>query len=109
MTQLRAVDPAAVRTAPLVRAMCAALSVLALALSLAGFTLTSPPPFRIHVLSNRPDMLSGGDALIRIDVPDGVELSDVRVTLNKVDVTNAFHADAAPRALIGLVQGMVNG
>ena len=39
----------------------------------------------LRVLSNRPAMLSGGDALIRIDVPSGLSLRDVRITLNSTD------------------------
>ena len=65
---------------------------------------------QLRVVSNpRPDMVSGGDALIKVDVPAGVAARDVRVTLNDADVTAAFRADAAGRALTGLVTGLVNG
>ena len=75
-------------------------------------TRTAPAPtseFRIQTLSNRSDMLSGGNALVRVDVPAGVALGDVRVTLENRDVTAAFRADMAAHALVGLVSGLVNG
>jgi len=65
--------------------------------------------FRIQTLSNRPDMLSGGNALVRVGVPAGVALGDVRVTLENKDVTAAFRADAAAHAVVGLVSGLANG
>jgi hypothetical protein len=64
---------------------------------------------QLRVLSNRPAMLSGGDALIRIDVPSGVVMRDVRITLNGADVTSALRADEPARALTGLFKGMTNG
>lgn len=65
--------------------------------------------FRINTLSNRSDMLSGGDALIRIDVSQAIELRHVRVTLNGSDVTSVFRRDEASHALMGLVTGMADG
>lgn len=85
-----------------------ALFTLALPLCLAAYS-AAPAAFQIRVLSNRPDMLSGGDALIQIDVPSGVELRNVRVARNSADVTASFRADDAARTLTGLVQGLVNG
>ncbi len=50
--------------------------------------------FRIEVLSGRPDMVAGGDALVRVTVrKQHVEASDMRVELNGADVTGAFTAD----------------
>lgn len=63
--------------------------------------------FRIEVLSGRPDMVAGGDALVRVGVKKKhVRLSDVRIELNGTDITGAFVADAATRSLTGLVTGM---
>jgi len=61
---------------------------------------------RIHTLSSRPYLVSGGDALVQIDLSRHVTLDDLRVTLNGRDVTSVFHADSAARALKGLVDGM---
>ncbi len=63
--------------------------------------------FRIEVLSGRPDMVAGGDALVRISVRrHRVGMGDVRVELNGADITSAFAADSAARTLTGLVAGM---
>jgi len=58
---------------------------------------------RIVTLSSRPEFVSGGDALVRVEVPRGTPLAQVRVELNSGDVTAAFFADAATQSLLGLV------
>jgi hypothetical protein len=66
--------------------------------------------FQIEVLSGRPDMVAGGDALVRISVKKkNVRLSDVRVELNGKNITAAFVADPGARTLTGLVTGMQVG
>jgi hypothetical protein len=63
--------------------------------------------FRIEVLSGRPDMVAGGDALVRVKVRDRhVRLGDVRVELNRADITNAFTRNEEDRSLTGLVRGL---
>src|SRR5215467_12357478 len=63
--------------------------------------------FKIEVLSSRPYMVSGGDALVRVTVQDRkVSLGSVRVELNGHNITGAFRTDAAARTLTGLVSGM---
>ena len=47
----------------------------------------------ITVLSSRPDMVSGDDALIQVDVSADVPLSDVHITVNNTDKKSAFHAN----------------
>jgi hypothetical protein len=61
----------------------------------------------IRVLSNRADLISGGDALIEIALGDNAP-EDVEVALNGDDVTSAFSLDEAGR-FIGLVSGMKKG
>jgi hypothetical protein len=63
----------------------------------------------IAVLSGRPDMVSGGDALIRISAPASVATNKIAVKLNDQLVTTAFHPDPAGHALVGLVSGMKEG
>jgi hypothetical protein len=66
--------------------------------------------FRIDVLSSKPHLVSGGDALVRVTVKKrDVRLNDVRVELNGRNVTNSFRRDEAARTLTGLVSGMRNG
>jgi hypothetical protein len=63
--------------------------------------------FRIEVLSSRPYMVSGGDALVRVTVKKkDVRLGSVRIELNGANVTGAFRADASARTLTGLVTGL---
>ena len=45
---------------------------------------------RIKTLSNRADLISGGDALTQIVLPAGTSVSALTVTLNGKDVTRAF-------------------
>src|SRR6266480_753791 len=65
--------------------------------------------FGIVSLSNRADLISGGDALVEVRVPKSVALNAVRLSLNGHDVTGAFTANAAARTLRGLVSGLVEG
>src|SRR5467141_2581254 len=65
--------------------------------------------FEIVTLSNRADLISGGDALVEVRVPKGVALNKVRLSLNDRDVTGAFSANAAARTLRGLLSGLVEG
>src|SRR5882762_9417699 len=68
-----------------------------------------PANFEIVTLSNRADLISGGDALVEVRVPKGVAPSKVRLTLNGHDVTGAFTANEEARTLRGLVRGLVEG
>jgi Tannase-like family of unknown function (DUF6351) len=63
----------------------------------------------ISVLSSSPDMVSGGDVLVRVDVPSDVPLEQVSVALNGVDVTTAFAPMPGEHALSGVVEGLVLG
>src|SRR2546422_505525 len=68
-----------------------------------------PSNFEIVTLSNRADLISGGDALVEVRVPKGVALNKVRLSLNGHDVTGAFTANEAARTLRGLATGLVQG
>ena len=63
--------------------------------------------FKIEVLSSRPYMVSGDDALVRVTVKKpGVSLGSVRVALNGANVTGGFVANAGARTLTGLLTGL---
>jgi hypothetical protein len=51
-------------------------------------------------------MVTGGDALVRVEVPAGATASQLHVSANGTDVTSAFHPDSSGRALVGLVSGL---
>jgi hypothetical protein len=78
--------------------------VLVPALVAAGFHVAQAappaPPVEIRVLSNRADLVSGGDALVEVVVPDGA--GDPVVDVDGRDVTAAF-APGADGRLVGLV------
>src|SRR5215470_11010669 len=63
----------------------------------------------IVTLSNRADLISGGDALVEIRVPGHSPLSRVKVKLNGHDITSSFTANVSARTLRGLVTGLVEG
>lgn len=69
-------------------------------------TKISPP--QINVLSNRADLVSGGDALVEVTVADGAEVDDIRVELDGRDITHEFAVRGGGRYL-GLVTGLRNG
>src|SRR3954451_16308870 len=59
---------------------------------------------RIDVLSNRADVISGGDALVQIVRPADASGSPFKVTVGDRDVTGSFGKDD-----IGLIDGLANG
>ncbi|MGY2067105.1 DUF6351 family protein [Blastococcus sp. SYSU DS0619] len=61
----------------------------------------------ISVVSSRPDAVSGGDALVRVDLPRGVKPDRVRVLLGREDVSGEFRASDG--GLLGLVDGLTPG
>src|SRR5262249_18238100 len=76
--------------------------------SLGGTTPPPQPVPQIKTLSNRADMISGGDALVEIVLPPGAKPDALHVALGTQDVTSQF----APRAggrIIGLVTGLAEG
>src|SRR3954470_22534989 len=66
-----------------------------------------PTPI-IHVLSNRADLISAGDALVAIDLPENVDPSDVTVSLNGHAIDGEFAVRANGR-YEGLVTGLQDG
>ena len=62
----------------------------------------------VKTLSNRADLISGGDALAEIVLKQGQEASKVKVTLNGADVTSMFAIRADGRYK-GMVTGLVTG
>jgi hypothetical protein len=64
---------------------------------------------QLRILSSRPDFVTGGDVLVRVDVPPGIPAGSARVSLNGRDVTEQLRADANPAALIGILTGLPVG
>ncbi len=59
----------------------------------------------LEVLSNRRDLISGGDALVEVTLPRGVRPGRVQVTRNGDDVTRRFRIREDGR-FVGLVRGL---
>lgn len=64
---------------------------------------------QLRTLSSRPELVTGGDALVRVDVPAGASLAGVRITLNGADVTAQLRADPSGRSLTGVITGLPSG
>lgn len=62
----------------------------------------------ISVLSTRPDMISGGDALVSID-SSGIDLANLQILLNDVDISADFAPSTDSHSLKGLVEGLHDG
>ncbi|HUO04203.1 MAG TPA: DUF6351 family protein [Candidatus Binataceae bacterium] len=91
--------------------ICRAIAIFAAA---TGFFLPFCSPafaesLKISTLSTRPETVSGGEVLVRIDVPAGIDTDKISVTLNGDDVTVDFHPGPTPGSTIGLVRGLKLG
>ncbi len=62
----------------------------------------------IEVESGRGDLVSGGDALLRVTAPDDVDVTIIQVTADGRDVTEAFR-DQGDGTALGLVAGLEVG
>jgi hypothetical protein len=60
----------------------------------------------LDVLSSRADRVSGGDALVRVRVSQGMRLKVLR---NGEDVTTSFKPDPGGESFSGLVTGLIDG
>src|SRR6267143_1395060 len=77
-------------------------------LSLAAGFAYAPAVVRTAVLSNRADLISGGDALVAVAIPAGANASAMRVTVGQRDVTAAFAVRPDGR-YFGRIEGLALG
>ncbi|GAC1541528.1 MAG: DUF6351 family protein [Myxococcales bacterium] len=84
------------------------MAILALMAPLAA-AAEADDAFVIRTLSTHPDTVSGGDVLVRVDVPRGVPFDSVVVSVNGTDTSAAFSPDDSARTLTGLVTGLSLG
>lgn len=66
-----------------------------------------PADAQLSVLSSRPDMVSGGTALVSVALPSGVTLERVKVLRGSTDVTKNFKPSGS--SLVGLVSDLQLG
>lgn len=94
--------------------LSAPLIICAFTLILSGCSRDTDPQHEaaqtlaISVLSTRPDMVSGGDALVRID-SSGIDLANVQIVLNDRDISAEFAPSVDSHSLQGLVEGLDDG
>ena len=60
------------------------------------------------VSNSRPELVSGGEVLVRVDVGKRINPADVRITSDGQDVTSSFHVQS-DGSLLGLVTGLAIG
>ncbi|GIJ27357.1 hypothetical protein Vqi01_25190 [Micromonospora qiuiae] len=65
--------------------------------------------FDVEIVSTRADMVSGGDALVRIGVPRNVPPHQVKVHLDGRNLTGRFRPVGDGRTLLGLVDDLALG
>lgn len=86
-------------------------AVVAVVASFGGVAVAAAPLAslpRVEVLSNRADMISGGDALVEVVLPAATDPTKVLVDVDGRDVTGAFAVRPDGR-FTGLVQGLREG
>jgi hypothetical protein len=83
-------------------AVAACAGALVACLVAAPADARAPTP-RIKVLSNRADLVSGGDALVRVTLPRGVKASRLRLRAGRRDVTRVLQR-MGRRRLEGVVR-----
>jgi len=91
---------------PLFRMLSVLVMTASALVGLSPTVLAERSDLRIVTVSTRPDTVSGGDVLVRIEVPREVSFNAVTVLLNGQDVTSAFQPDPSGNGLLGLVEGL---
>ncbi len=92
----------------------AAISVIALILGPTAAQAAAPNGLALGrlallaVSNPRPELVSGGEVLVRVDVPQHINAADVQVTSDGADVTSSFQVQP-DGSLLGLVTGLTLG
>src|SRR4051794_8683030 len=75
--------------------------------TLTGVSIASPSTGDVHIstLSVRADLVSGGDALVKVGMPDKADPGKLRLRLNGHDVTSSFRQHSDGHGL-GLLTGL---
>ena len=88
------------------RLALAALGVLGALASAPAALAAATHDFEIEVLSSPATMVTGGDALVRVDVPRTVPMHKAKLLVNGKDVTASLKVDESARTLTGMVDGL---
>ena len=68
----------------------------------------SSPPLEIRTVNNRADLVSGGDAMVEIVLPEGADTAGLKVDVAGRDVSSAF-ARASDGRVTGVITGLAKG
>ena len=84
--------------------------MIAPAIVLTFSSIATAQGLQLRVVSNpRAEFVSGGDVLVSLALPAGMQPSAARLTLNGSDITTALRVDATGRTLLALVKGLNDG
>jgi hypothetical protein len=84
------------------------VAAVAMLLTLGAGTAQAGKGLSVQVISNRADLISGGDALVSVGLPPGTDPASVKVTLGGNDVSSQF-AMRPNQAYEGLLTGLQLG
>jgi len=93
----------------LLRRLVGVLIASLLTIGSAAAIAKSPDDLDIITVSTRPDTVSGGNVLVRINVPRSMAINDLVILLNGQAVTSAFRPEGHGHSLLGLVEGLTVG
>ncbi len=82
-------------------------------IAVAGAAWATPqlPPHNVEIrtLSNRADLISGGDALVEVRLPTNLQPKNLAIRLNGQDVTAQFRWVEAERRFVSVLTNLVAG
>ncbi|WP_299033547.1 DUF6351 family protein [uncultured Pseudokineococcus sp.] len=100
------------RVGPVLRAVAAPVLALGLVTAPAAAAPAAgsadEPQVRLEVVSSRPDAVTGGEALVRVDLPPGVRPRSLEVRRDGEDVTAEFQRSRSG-GLLALIDGLEPG
>ena len=89
--------------------LSATLCTTALGILLAAYAAAAPRGVEIRVLSGRADMVTGGDALVEVDLEKNAAPEKFSATLNGQDISKSFTRGNSAGTLIGHLEGLKTG
>ncbi len=89
--------------------LLACLATIVLASCSSSDDNTSAAPLQIKTVSNRADLISGGDALVRVELPQSANASSLKVSVDGRDVSSAFAPTTGNATSVNTVTGLVTG
>ena len=86
-----------------------ALASIVLAVAFGNAMAASDSALAVEAVSNRADLVSGGDVLVRVTLPSNVGGNQAVLSLNGQPLSNPLHAAPDGRGYLALVTGLNQG